>query len=180
MVTRQKRPREKNLERYVYFRVTHLLRDVDRQKAVRGSAQAVRRARLFSSFVRSSLAHAFVSEKGRRVPQHHASVRTPHHTASDCDDADEAPPHALDAIIPIEEASERGERAIMALAAVEDSRTRIPHFSQLHQQQKSAQRTLEFFFLALARARVSAIEKRVSLSLSLLETARVCATGWRC
>ena len=48
-------------------------------------------------------------------------------TESDAESEDEAaPPHALDAIIPIEEASERGERALLALARVENSGTRIP------------------------------------------------------
>ena len=51
--------------------------------------------------------------------------------ASDDDDDAEpggkaAPPHALDAVIPIEEASERGERALLALARVENSGTRVP------------------------------------------------------
>ena len=42
------------------------------------------------------------------------------------DGSENGPPHALDAIIPIEEASERGERALLALARVENSGTRVP------------------------------------------------------
>jgi len=42
------------------------------------------------------------------------------------DGSEGGPPHALDAVIPIEEASERGERALLALARVENSGTRVP------------------------------------------------------
>lgn len=68
-----------------------------------------------------------LSPEDRRKRLHANRVRSMS-MESDCDsDASEAgPPHALDAVIPIEEASERGERALLALARVENSGTRVP------------------------------------------------------
>ncbi|KAH8047094.1 hypothetical protein JL722_13251 [Aureococcus anophagefferens] len=59
-----------------------------------------------------------------RAPSTRARSASVESLESELDDDDAAPPHALDAIIPIEEASERGERALLALARVENSGTR--------------------------------------------------------
>lgn len=61
-----------------------------------------------------------------RAPSTRARSASVESLESELDDDDAAPPHALDAIIPIEEASERGERALLALARVENSGTRVP------------------------------------------------------
>ncbi|KAH8069973.1 hypothetical protein JL721_5516 [Aureococcus anophagefferens] len=61
-----------------------------------------------------------------RAPSTRARSASVESLESELDEDDAAPPHALDAIIPIEEASERGERALLALARVENSGTRVP------------------------------------------------------
>ena len=49
-----------------------------------------------------------------------------HQKSSDGEETEDHPPHALDVVIPIEEATERGERALLCLARLENSGTRVP------------------------------------------------------
>lgn len=103
-------------------------------------AAAIRRAhraKLFTSFVQHSIAKLRGKKvnkasrdkvkKGttsRRVPGAQRRAEKRERAADNEDDA--APPHALDVVIPIEEATERGERALLALARLENSGTRVP------------------------------------------------------
>ena len=112
-------------------------------------AAAIRRAhraKLFTSFVQHSIAkirgrkstHSKKEQKvkrgttKRRVSgsvrreERRQSKSPRHQKSSDGEETEDHPPHALDVVIPIEEATERGERALLCLARLENSGTRVP------------------------------------------------------
>ncbi|KAJ1450273.1 hypothetical protein M885DRAFT_532803 [Pelagophyceae sp. CCMP2097] len=143
-----------------YFLLKSVVAEFSRGEGMEATTLRHRaRAELFSSFLRSKIARAMrrPGSRGRSAPPARGAVRARgnsvdgpnqgHPRGRDAgapekhDDRMDVP-YALDVVIPIEQASERGEHAMRSLSAIEESWTRQP----------LAFLTILSFFLGLAGA----------------------------